>query len=248
MMTGMLRATLVVLSVLSLSVACRRMEAMDLEGPPDGNDSMIDPSAQQAGTNPTTPTNGQQPASDGQPASDATSKPGGTSSTSTQPTPRRPPRQPTGNQSKPGGNPEGGRLAGITAAHNAVREKLGIAPLVWDANVAKYAQAWADKLKAKGCDLQHRPRKGPDAQKYGENIFAAMGSTPSAREVVDEWVAEVKDYNAKTNKCSGVCGHYTQVVWRNSQKLGCGMASCGGAEVWVCNYDPPGNFLGQRPY
>jgi hypothetical protein len=26
------------------------------------------------------------------------------------------------------------------------------------------------------------------------------------------------------------------------------MATCGGTEVWVCNYDPAGNVLGQRPY
>ena len=66
--------------------------------------------------------------------------------------------------------------------------------------------------------------------------------------VVETWAAELADYDAKKNRCKGVCGHYTQIVWRKSQRLGCGMASCGDTEVWVCNYDPPGNFLGQRPY
>lgn len=237
----MLRASFVAVSLMVLSVACRRMEAMDLEGPPDG-ESMVDASAPPDATDP--PTNAPQPTR----AQPANQRP--TSGTSTQTTPRRPPRRPAGDAANDAarGDPEGGRLAGVTAAHNAVRERLGVAPLVWDAGLARYAQAWADKLKQRGCDLQHRPRKGADAQKYGENIYSASGSAPPASEVVGAWVEEVKDYDAKTNKCRGVCGHYTQVVWRASRRLGCGMATCGETEVWVCNYDPAGNFLGQRPY
>ncbi|MBL9106976.1 MAG: Fis family transcriptional regulator [Myxococcales bacterium] len=203
---------------------------------------MVDASAPPDATDP--PTNAPQPTR----AQPANQRP--TSGTSTQTTPRRPPRRPAGDAANDAarGDPEGGRLAGVTAAHNAVRERLGVAPLVWDAGLARYAQAWADKLKQRGCDLQHRPRKGADAQKYGENIYSASGSAPPASEVVGAWVEEVKDYDAKTNKCRGVCGHYTQVVWRASRRLGCGMATCGETEVWVCNYDPAGNFLGQRPY
>ncbi|PKI53176.1 hypothetical protein CRG98_026437 [Punica granatum] len=46
-----------------------------------------------------------------------------------------------------------------------------------------------------------------------------------------------------------VCGHYTQVVWRNSVRLGCAKIRCitGGTFIG-CNYDPPGNFIGQQPY
>jgi hypothetical protein len=41
----------------------------------------------------------------------------------------------------------------------------------------------------------------------------------------------------------------TQVVWRESVRLGCGTASCNdGGVIWVCNYDPPGNYLGNMPY
>jgi hypothetical protein len=51
---------------------------------------------------------------------------------------------------------------------------------------------------------------------------------------------------------SNGCGHYTQVVWRNTERVGCGYSTCQAQgfnfEVWVCNYDPPGNFIGQAPY
>lgn len=139
-------------------------------------------------------------------------------------------------------------MVGMTAAHDRVRAGLDIAPLEWSPELARFAQKWADKLKRGGCDLQHRPRSGPDAQRYGENIFSATGQVADPAMVVDTWAAEVEGYDAKKNRCKGVCGHYTQIVWRATTRVGCGMATCGDTEVWVCNYDPPGNYLGQRPY
>lgn len=145
-------------------------------------------------------------------------------------------------------DPEPGRLAGITAAHNRVRAGVGVAPLEWSPELARYAQRWADRLKQRGCRLEHRPSSGPDAQRHGENLYSGTGRAPAAAEVVDMWAAEVASYDAKRNRCKGVCGHYTQVVWRASQRVGCAMATCGATEVWVCNYDPPGNYVGERPY
>jgi hypothetical protein len=97
-----------------------------------------------------------------------------------------------------------------------------------------------------------------NAGSYGQNLYASTGSNPpSPKAVVDSWVSEVADYNYANNSCSDVCGHYTQVVWRNSTKVGCGIKTCtsnspfGGSGTWyivVCNYSPPGNFSNQKPY
>jgi pathogenesis-related protein 1 len=44
-------------------------------------------------------------------------------------------------------------------------------------------------------------------------------------------------------------GHYTQMVWRSTTQVGMGQASCpGGALVIVAEYNPPGNYIGQKPY
>jgi hypothetical protein len=45
--------------------------------------------------------------------------------------------------------------------------------------------------------------------------------------------------------CSGTVGHYTQVLWANSYKVGCGYTEAGGT---VCNYSPGGNFVGQDSF
>jgi pathogenesis-related protein 1 len=45
------------------------------------------------------------------------------------------------------------------------------------------------------------------------------------------------------------CGHYTQVVWRTSTKIGCARVVCNnGATIISCNYSPHGNFNRQSPY
>lgn len=149
-----------------------------------------------------------------------------------------------------GGDSEPAALAGITAAHNAARAAVmpapatAMPPLTWSSTVATTAQTWAN-----GCQFMH------SGGAYGENLFASTGqSTPAA--VVADWVGEDANYDYASNSCSGVCGHYTQVVWAKSLRLGCGVANCtqnspfgsGSWQLWVCNYNPPGNFVGQKPY
>jgi hypothetical protein len=48
---------------------------------------------------------------------------------------------------------------------------------------------------------------------------------------------------------TAVCGHYTQVIWAATTKVGCGVASgMNWATIIVCNFNPGGNVAGQLPY
>jgi len=137
---------------------------------------------------------------------------------------------------------ESGLLAGMTAAHNAARAAVGVAPLQWSPEIAGYAQQWADELAANGCALVHRPDRP-----YGENLYYSQPGKNAAAAVA-MWTAEQANYDYENNTCDGICGHYTQVVWKNTTKLGCGVSSCDQKRVYVCNYDPRGNYVGQSPY
>jgi uncharacterized protein YkwD len=127
-------------------------------------------------------------------------------------------------------------------AHNAIRSRVGLSPLVWSAQLAEVAQEWANHLIASG-GLSHRPDN-----RYGENIYTISGGRASPAEVVDLWAAEARGYDIRSNSCRGVCGHYTQIVWAKTRAVGCAVADNSRREVWVCNYDPPGNVIGYRPY
>ncbi|KAJ7946844.1 pathogenesis-related protein 1-like [Quillaja saponaria] len=127
-------------------------------------------------------------------------------------------------------------------AHNRARAQVGVGPINWDERVANYARNYVNQLKG-SCKLVHS--SGP----YGENL--AWGSPDlSGTAAVNMWVGEKKYYNYNSNSCvGGECRHYTQVVWRNSVRLGCAKVRCpSGGSIISCNYDPPGNYVNQRPY
>jgi len=130
----------------------------------------------------------------------------------------------------------------MLAAHNAVRARAGTAPLTWSDGLAARSQDWADTLLTRK-QFVHRPKSA-----YGENLFEITGASASPAQVVHAWAAESRNYDYNSNKCRGVCGHYTQMVWRDTKEVGCAVAQGAGREVWVCNYDPPGNLVGKRPY
>ncbi|CAI5512087.1 unnamed protein product [Closterium sp. Naga37s-1] len=138
--------------------------------------------------------------------------------------------------------------------HNAVRAAVGAVPLVMAyVRVAARARAWALTLTTRehNCQLQHGGNSGE-----GQNLSGAGPSGwASNDDAVRLWVDEGKWYQLGVfpNGCAGgdwaKCGHYTQVVWNNTRRLGCAKASCGTSrDVWACHYSPQGNLIGQLPY
>jgi uncharacterized protein YkwD len=130
----------------------------------------------------------------------------------------------------------------MVAAHNAIRLKLNLPPLAWSGKLAKAAQEWADTL-IRGGAFRH-PLKSP----WGQNLAEFYRDELLPDQVVHGWASEAAGYDYKTNRCTGTCGHYTQLVWRDTKEVGCAVARRGEREVWVCDYAPPGNYVGMRPY
>jgi pathogenesis-related protein 1 len=148
-------------------------------------------------------------------------------------------------------------LAGITLLHNQVRQMVQTATplpaLEWDPALAQTAAAWVAMCRdteAPAGLIDHNPGRSTGHPFYvGENVFGAGGSA-TAQQAVNSWAAEKANYNYDTNTCNGVCGHYTQIVWRTSVKLGCAKGTCAGftyPNSIVCNYGPGGNS-GGKPY
>lgn len=142
----------------------------------------------------------------------------------------------------------------VLSAHNAVRAGAMPVPdpaltgMHWSATAQALAEDWAAR-----CDFNHR-----DPNTLGENLFASTSDDgPTA--VVNGWAAERANFNWTMNTCAigRQCGHYTQIVWRSSVGVGCASQRCttgspfSSSTTWfffVCDYDPAGNYLGQKPY
>ncbi|CAJ0576134.1 unnamed protein product, partial [Mesorhabditis spiculigera] len=120
--------------------------------------------------------------------------------------------------------------------HNKYRNRHQVGSLVLDEKLNNLAQEWANRLASTG-SFQHRPNSG-----YGENI--SMGSGSYANDLVKPWYDEVQNYNFGRHAGSGT-GHFTQIVWKASKKLGVGRAVAkDGSTYLVCNYEPAGNLIG----
>ena len=136
-----------------------------------------------------------------------------------------------------------GKKKAFLDAHNAIRAEVGVGPMTWNKTLENYAQKYANSRLSKNCEFEHSG--GP----YGENLAEGYGEMTG--DAVRYWATEKSKYDYASNSCAqnDICGHYTQVVWRNSVRLGCATVNCGKGLVFsICNYDPPGNYMGERPY
>ena len=129
-------------------------------------------------------------------------------------------------------------------SHNRVRDQRQIPPLRWSYSLEAAAQEWADHLSSIGA-MQH-----DHSRRIGQNLFVSYGRQMPPAFVVGKWADESKDYDERRFKCAHgeVCGHFTQIIWRGTKEVGCGVAGGDNGQFWVCFYSPPGNIIGYKPY
>jgi Cysteine-rich secretory protein family len=136
----------------------------------------------------------------------------------------------------------------ILAAHNKVRAGLGLPPLKWSDRLAQGALNWA-KVIAGLNRMQHSGTGG-----VGENLAIWSGNGASLDGLIGMWIRERAYYRPGTFPAVSTTGnweavaHYTQMVWRTTTEVGCGVADNGTTDFLVCWYNPQGNYIGQAPY
>ncbi len=137
----------------------------------------------------------------------------------------------------------------ILTEHNAYRSKHHSPMLTASSSLDKSAQDWANHLAIEKM-FEHS-----DNLQVGENIYVSydqrfsVSAKTMAKNVVKFWYSEVLNYNYIKPGFSDKTGHFTQVIWKNSLKLGCGAARGTvflegedvGAFYVVCQYSPAGN-------
>jgi uncharacterized protein YkwD len=151
------------------------------------------------------------------------------------------------------------------AKHNEYRKLHDAPPLQLDSGLNASAQAYAEELARRNEDgsandpyFEHSNNRDG----VGENLdyHATTNSIPSASaladKVVEGWYIEVNDYDfnnpgkQKPGREKEQIGHFTQVVWKETSKVGCGAATANitfnsgnkaTGVFTVCHYSPGGN-------
>jgi hypothetical protein len=146
----------------------------------------------------------------------------------------------------------------VLDAHNRYRREVGVPLLAWSNSLATSAQRWAEQVANRhhdGSGITSADHSGVG----GENIWqGSLGSSLTA--MIDLWGNERRFFRngvfdarttgsaiSTTGNWQDV-GHYTQIVWRNTRQVGCGLARTSRHAFLVCRYNPAGNIVGQRVY
>ncbi|XWV26849.1 hypothetical protein QJ857_gp0201 [Tupanvirus soda lake] len=154
--------------------------------------------------------------------------------------------------------PSATQIQTFVNSHNYYRSTVNpparyMPTMQWSSSLATSANAWATK-----CRWAHS-----GTANVGENLYATTLRTTASNfnpnNAVNSWGSEKQYYNYSTNTCATgrVCGHYTQMVWDDSVNVGCAFQDCpviqglswpNGGTIVVCQYSPPGNWWGEKPY
>ena len=135
----------------------------------------------------------------------------------------------------------------ILYSHNRYRALHGSPDLVNDQRIINIAQNYAQHLASTNSFAHSR------ASGLGENLamFSSNMNLGTCEDLADRftkmWYEEINLYNFNNPGFSSRTGHFTQVVWKSTTSLGCGLGIVGGRAIGVCNYSPPGNVIGAFP-
>jgi hypothetical protein len=139
--------------------------------------------------------------------------------------------------------------AELLAAQNKYRAELGETALVWSGKLAAGAQSWAGHLATEVHAMRHS-----GAIATGENIATWPAGHATLTRFVEIWGAEKRYFVdasfpgvSRTGDWQAVA-HYSQLVWRKTTEVGCGFATGGGQDYLVCQYNPMGNFDGEKAF
>ena len=79
--------------------------------------------------------------------------------------------------------------------------------------------------------LSHNAARSTDYQALGdrgyvgENIYGSSGSGATPDDAMSLWMSEASSYDYASGNI-GSAGHYTQIVWRDSVRIGCAIVDC----------------------
>ncbi|KAI6353009.1 hypothetical protein MCOR25_009212 [Pyricularia grisea] len=158
-----------------------------------------------------------------------------------------PPKNEPPKQEPPKSNLSGDQQKALDA-HNAARAEVKDGqkrdPMQWDKGLEDAARKWAKHLADRNQGLEH----AQDRDGKGENLAGRIMEGDAMEKASKMWIDEKKDYKCGVkiqtyidNGNFGKIGHYTQVIWPKTTKVG--IAVEGG--FVVARYSEAGNMMSE---
>ena len=133
--------------------------------------------------------------------------------------------------------------------HNRARAEVGVKPVEWSNKLASEAKESANIL-ARTNQFKHSGRSSRKSS--GENLYWYSSSTETPLTDASElWYEEIEIYRYQACSRNNFqnTGHYTQMVWSKTSKIGIASAVSASGETYVVGrYNPSGNVMGRYPY
>ena len=133
--------------------------------------------------------------------------------------------------------------------HNYIRAQHHADKLVRDSELELMAQKHTDYLANTFKQLKNSEDKF-NGEYVGQNLYKCTGCDGSSlsKDAINFWYTEEEPvYDYKNPGFSQTTGHFCQVVWRNTKKLGCGITCLSSEKSCYldCYYFPAGNYESQ---
>ena len=126
----------------------------------------------------------------------------------------------------------------LLKAHNAYRASHATPALTWSGDLARGAQQWASACTKKGdwlrpfaeClqRLRREPPWGNGAGFTGPQSAVASWYNESTRYKYDD---PITSYTAGDTDSNKEVRHFTQLIWRDTKQVGCGVAMCAAVRI-----------------
>ncbi|VDO54464.1 unnamed protein product [Haemonchus placei] len=118
----------------------------------------------------------------------------------------------------------------------------------YDCKIEESIMEWVSK-----CNYAHSQKEG-----YGESIWASSDNHMDLKKAAESsssmWFAELeergvgKELKLTEQLFNRRVGHYTQMVWQDTTKIGCAVKWCDKITFAACQYQTPGNIMTYNIY
>ncbi len=132
-------------------------------------------------------------------------------------------------------------------SHNRARAEVGAKPLTWSTKLAEDAAEYA-KVLAGLNRIEHASEEARGGA--GENLWMGTTGYFSTTAMMDTFLTEKEIFKPGVFPDVSITGnwvdvgHYTQIIWKETEEVGCAIADNAQNDVLVCRYLPAGNWRG----